>query len=307
MRPERLTVLFLGVLSVACSSSEDSVGNCSAYKPYDEVVDLSEAGVPDAGGTPDAGDDAGSAFFCANACPPNPDLDSCEVNGTTVTCHYNPICPGGRRPEGYQAPDVGACDDERAFFAQMAHLEHASVGAFGRLRRELHRYRAPRSLLRAIERSARDEVRHHRVMRSLARRRGSSGAHAPPAPASVRRLEDIALENAIEGCVHETYGALVAQLQASRATNPEVRATMARVARDETRHAALAWRIASWLDRRLTPAARDRVRRARAEAARALATRARVPDFAAARATLGLPDPDEAERMVRELDARLWS
>jgi len=305
MRPERLTVLFLGLLAAACGGSEDSVGDCSSFKPHDEVVDLAEAGVLDGGA--DAGADGGSGFFCAENCPPSAGLESCKVTGTTLSCHYNPICPGGRRPEGYCPPALDSMDEERAFLGSMAHLEHASVGAFRRLRRELSHYGAPKALVRAAERSARDEVRHYRLMRRLLERRGGVAKPAGPAPREVRRLEDIATENAVEGCVHETYGALLAHRQAAQAADPVLRQAMMRIARDETRHAALAWKIAHWLDGRLTPAARERVRSARAAAARELAERERGADFATARRPLGLPEPDEAQRLVGELTQRLWS
>jgi len=79
----------------------------------------------------------------------------------------------------------------------------------------------------------------------------------------VRSLERIALENAVEGCVREAAGALVATWQASRAKDVAVRRSMARIAADETRHAALAWAVADWIEPRLSPGARERVRRAR--------------------------------------------
>jgi hypothetical protein len=62
-------------------------------------------------------------------------------------------------------------------------------------------------------------------------------APAPPA----RSLEELAVENAVEGCVRETYGALTAIWQARTAKDPSVAAAVRRIARDETRHAALSW------------------------------------------------------------------
>jgi demethoxyubiquinone hydroxylase (CLK1/Coq7/Cat5 family) len=63
-----------------------------------------------------------------------------------------------------------------------------------------------------------------------------------PARASARSLEAIALDNVSEGCVRELYGALVATYQARVARDPEVRAVVTRIAREETQHAALSLR-----------------------------------------------------------------
>ena len=49
-----------------------------------------------------------------------------------------------------------------------------------------------------------------------------------------------------EGCVGETVAAVVASEQLARATDPAVRAALARIAADEARHAELAWRTVSW-------------------------------------------------------------
>jgi hypothetical protein len=86
--------------------------------------------------------------------------------------------------------------------------------------------------------------------------------HATPPPS----LEALARANAVEGCVRETFGALVGLWQATAAEDPAIRATMARICADEARHATLSWAIAAWAEARLTPDARARVEAARAEA-----------------------------------------
>ena len=70
--------------------------------------------------------------------------------------------------------------------------------------------------------------------------------------------------------MRETYAALAATVQATRARAGDLRAAMTRIAEDETRHAALSWQIASWAERRLGPTARARVATARAQAIAAL-------------------------------------
>ena len=53
-----------------------------------------------------------------------------------------------------------------------------------------------------------------------------------------------------------SYGALVVTWQASHASDRAIRDAMRRIARDETRHAALAWTIAAWAEPRLGEPAR---------------------------------------------------
>jgi hypothetical protein len=191
--------------------------------------------------------------------------------------------------------------DLGAYFESMAELEAASVDAFRILRRELSGCRLPRRLDRAMRRAARDEVRHARAARGLGRRFG--GTYAPPTvePRPRRTLEAIALDNAIEGCVRETYGALVAAYQAKAAKDPHVRATMARIARDEIRHAALSWQLDHWLRARLDREARERVtqakRTARAELAASL-SECRAPELVD---VAGLPPPHVARTLLDNL------
>lgn len=85
-----------------------------------------------------------------------------------------------------------------------------------------------------------------------------------------RSLERFATENAREGCVRESFAALLAGVQAERAGDPALRVLFATVARDEARHAALAWEVDAWARARLDPAARERVAAAQREALDAL-------------------------------------
>jgi hypothetical protein len=122
---------------------------------------------------------------------------------------------------------------------------------------------------------------------------------------SERSLEEMAIENAVEGCVRETYGALVALWQASHATDPVVAAAMVPMAEDETRHAELAWEVASWAEPLLSPAARSRVDAARTRALHDLATEACRPLPPALVSFAGLPPPEAATVLVDGLSAEL--
>jgi hypothetical protein len=179
-----------------------------------------------------------------------------------------------------------------AFFASMAREERASIAAFERLRTELWAHGAPAHLVRAAERARRDEARHARTMARLARRHGGEiGPDEAKKAHAVRELEAVARENAVEGCVRETFAALLARWQGEHAEDEEVRAAFARIARDEARHAALAWAVAAWSDELLDAGGRRRVRRARAAAVRAVerSLGAEVDATLARRAGIALP------------------
>ena len=226
-----------------------------------------------------------------------------SADTATITC--SAPCAVGRKPAGY-VPSMLGHADLGEYFARAAELEGASVVAFRELRAELKRAGAPRSLLRRVSRAARDEVRHERRVRGLARRYGGSLRPLRITKTSARSLEALAVDNAVEGCVRETFGALIAHYQARAALDPEVRAAFGRIARDETRHAALSWSIQRWLEPRLGRELSRRVRAAQSAAARALANELRSERALADRALAGLPAPSRALELFGRLDDALW-
>jgi hypothetical protein len=224
-------------------------------------------------------------------------------NGQSVQCN---TCVVGRLQDGYAIATTEAPNALTAHFAITAELEAASVHAFERLAAELEAHGAPATLSARARRAARDEIRHARVMRSFARRHGGHPVTPRRAPAPVRTLEEIARENAVEGCVRETYGAAVATFQAEHAADPELRAAMARIADDETRHAALGWDVAAWAREQLCRDANARVDREMGRAVDALARavgRGAAPELSEA----GLPDAGTSARIFGALRASLWS
>jgi hypothetical protein len=81
---------------------------------------------------------------------------------------------------------------------------------------------------------------------------------------------------------------------------------MKRIARDETRHAALAWRVASWIHGRLRAPERRRVLKAGRDAVEEIAIAVGRPlDLALLEAT-GLPGQAQAREMVAEMKLALW-
>jgi hypothetical protein len=222
----------------------------------------------------------------------------------TIACG---VCPGvGRRPRGLLASRIGRTQDPLgAYFARVAHLERASVVAFERLRDELRAHGAPSELVRAAERGIGDEQRHARAMSRIALRHGGRAPIPRVRRGGIRSLEAMAMENAREGCVRETFGAMVATWQARHAQNAGVRACMTKIARDETRHAALAWAVARWVEIQLSPRARSRVTSARRAEASRLVRNAATALPRAALLSAGLPSAEQAQALVAGM-AELW-
>jgi hypothetical protein len=193
-------------------------------------------------------------------------------------------------------------------FANAARLEALSVTAFRQLRTAVARHGAPRRIRAALSRAARDEVRHARSTAALARRFGGAlRSDQRRVPSQTFTLEAIAVDNAAEGCVRETFGALVASYQANHANDLHVRAAMHRIARDETRHAATSWQLHRWLGRRLDARSRNRVDEAMRKAAEQLFAELAVPPPRDAAKRAGLPSPQDARRLFEECRAALWT
>jgi hypothetical protein len=111
-------------------------------------------------------------------------------------------------------------------------------------------------------------------------------------------LESLAVENAVEGCVRESMGAVIAAHQATHARDRAVARAMRRIAADEARHAALAWAIDAWIATRLTPGARERVRAAKRAAVAELQRDAAHPVSPEVVAVAGLPPAGRHARLV---------
>lgn len=120
-------------------------------------------------------------------------------------------------------------------------------------------------------------------------------------------MAEMAIENAVEGCVRETFGALVAQYQREHAEDPSVRAVMDVIADDETGHAALAWSVAAWLDESLDAETRESVRVARDEAVLELARELDVEPPESLVREAGMPPRAVALAMLDGLRRSRWT
>jgi hypothetical protein len=150
-----------------------------------------------------------------------------------------------------------------------------------------------------------DEVQHARSVAQLARRYGAQVAVPVVRESAPRSLFEIALDNMQEGCVRETFGALLATYQAETARDLQVRAAMAQIADDETRHAALSWQLMAWLMPRLSEAERVEVQAARVRSQAGLAASLTYDLSETEHALLGLPDLASATRLWLQLSRAL--
>ena len=233
--------------------------------------------------------------------------------GVVALCHFpateylcNRTCTG-RRPEGLVAVDARPGDTALgAHFARMAHLEAASVDAFHRLADELAAAGAPSLLVDAAVAAARDEVRHARAAGAIAARFGATPAPVHRAPFAPRSIEELAIENEVEGRVFETFGAGLAVFQARHAGDPSIRGALGAIARDEQRHAELAWSVAAWARPLLSEDGRVRVDAARRAAVAQLAAGLAGEPAGELRTVAGVPREAEARALLTAARG-LWS
>jgi hypothetical protein len=154
-------------------------------------------------------------------------------------------------------------EDQRkgaSYFVRAALLEAEAVQAFHEMAGHLLGFGAPEALVKRCRRAAQEELGHALSVGKIARKLGGdptllpnlrSGAqiwrdarmgvavHAPT-------LFDFAEHNAVEGCVRESLGAVVALWQSLHSSDPELRRTLAFIAEEEVAHAELSWDIDRW-------------------------------------------------------------
>ncbi|HGG56440.1 MAG TPA: hypothetical protein ENK31_01450 [Nannocystis exedens] len=183
---------------------------------------------------------------CTYSIAPNPGATpeaevgsvQCEGDGLEYFCE-------GRRPLGH-VPLHCTGNSLADFLGRSAHLEEASIVAFEQIAEVLAAAEAPAILIQRCRWAADDERRHASLARVLARRHGAKLRDPQQRPITPT-LTSIALDNAREGCVLETWSALRAAWLAEHAKDPEIRRLYASLADDESEHAQLSWDLHNWL------------------------------------------------------------
>lgn len=131
--------------------------------------------------------------------------------------------------------------------------EHASIASFARFVLDLLAVGAPADLVLAAQRATADEIVHARLAFGLAS--SYLGEAIGPGPLRVdgsiagareRDLASIVRAVIVEGCVGETVSAARAELELEGCTDPAVRRVLTAIAKDERRHAQLAWQFVGW-------------------------------------------------------------
>ena len=233
-----------------------------------------------------------------------------DYDGRTAVRYVSSVaCVGGRRPPGAELDDhKEARSASGAWFASLAELEEASVYAFVWLGLELKRLGAPAELIARCTSAAADEIAHAHAVRRLAMRFGAEPAQAtkPNLPAQ-RSLREVALENAQEGCVRETFGALVAVWQSKHSRDPLVRSTMRTIAIDESRHAELSSDIDRWARSKLSAADRALLDHAKFEAVETLRSTVMEEVCDELITQAGLPRADAAQTLFAQAERTLWA
>lgn len=147
-------------------------------------------------------------------------------------------------------------------------VEHASVASFARATLELMQAAAPPDLIAASQHAALDEIEHAKLTLSLASRYAPASlepAHLPApsrasVPASAPDLASLALSVLEEGVIGESVACLALQRALDTCAFPSIRAVLATLLDDESRHAALAWATLRWAITAGGPSVADAVR-----------------------------------------------
>lgn len=174
---------------------------------------------------------------------PMEEPESAAEDAATIRCEtvQTSICEGRRHVSWGLRERASGEDPVGRWLAESAANEAGSVHSFRSLARELEGHLS--GLRSALHRAARQEIGHTRLLDRLARVRGSERIRQAFVPTLPRTLLELALENAREGCVNETYAGLVALHQAGHAQDSGIRSAFSLIAREEAEHADLAWAL----------------------------------------------------------------
>lgn len=179
-----------------------------------------------------------------------------------------PAARGDWAAQAASSPHIPSDPSAREALARhweaIAAMEHASVASFARFTLQLLSLGAPPSLLVEASEASLDEIAHAQLAFALCAAYG--GRAVGPGALSLQGMQIDTDRRAIlrgiieEACVGETVSVAEARVSAERSEDPAVRAIQARIADDEQRHAALAWKALRLLLQRSDDAERAWVR-----------------------------------------------
>lgn len=213
-------------------------------------------------------------------------------------------CVSGRTPHGFRSPAERPASSGD-YFATATQLEHASIAAFVQIAEFLTKHRAPPALVRRAKLAAKDEELHTSTMHALAERYGAAPSLVDARAEPFAHRLAFALDNAEDGCVRETFAALLAREQAARTNDPTVARALRAIANDETRHAALAWDLAAWIEPMLSTSERAYVASRRSVAFAELRAQWSVPWIEVLEREVGMPPAARALQLIDGLEIGL--
>jgi hypothetical protein len=145
--------------------------------------------------------------------------------------------------------------DERLLLAEhwtkLGLMDHASVAAFARFVLQLLELGAPADLIRSTQAALADEISHAELCFGIATE--LAGHSVQPAALSMTGALDAMSPDQVvstafaEACLGETIAAVEAELASEVAEDAAVKAALAKIAKDEARHAELGFRFLSWV------------------------------------------------------------
>ena len=237
---------------------------------------------------------------------------SCEVEYTAIHSPYT--CPKpvpGRAPNGLH---LGSCETTiqssvnilGQYLADMAAMETAAITAFEYLARELEAYDAPQALITRAREAVVEETRHAEMAGLLS---ASYDADMPEVRVDdfcLRSLYEIALENAVEGCVNETFAAACGLWQSESAELEVFRQVIGHITEEEMGHAELSWDIHQWVMPQLSELEQEQIRIAQVEAIESLVVDFRQESNPELQKAFGLPTRDDAACLFAKLKDSVW-
>lgn len=169
-----------------------------------------------------------------------------HYRGRPVRRDGAPLLAGVEARDDWSAGRHAGAGEGRDWLAAAA-MEHASIASFAQLSLALLSHGAPPDLLRDCHLAAIDEIAHASASYALAAKGDTAFGPGPlVTPPPDLSMATLVRETVRDGCLGETLAALEAATLAARAPRGAERDLLARIAEDELRHAALAFRILAW-------------------------------------------------------------
>lgn len=166
-----------------------------------------------------------------------------------ISCTY----VQGRRVRELVAPKPRLVPVLGVYLANAAFYRATSAIAHERLTRELESFGAPATLLDGCALATLADRAHAAELARLAQDRGVPASTPEPIVLPIRSKLDVAIDNAIEGVVRQSFALDFAHHRAQHAGDPEIRAVMSVIADEAESHAELAFDVAVWLCSILDP------------------------------------------------------